>query len=130
MPLMIPTKTRMKVATIRWMGLIANTMSPASPYFASALYKVIDPMPLETMKAKITPASPPAKVMTSASARNWNKICFFFAPKRFQHTDLARALLHRDQHDVHQAHAADAQRKRPDERHQDLQPERDDVEHL
>ena len=41
--------------------------------------------------------------------------------QRFLHADLAGALRHRNQHDVHQPDAADAQRDRPDECQQDLQ---------
>ena len=42
--------------------------------------------------------------------------------------DLAGALLHADQHDVHQADAGDAERERSDEEQQGLQAERDDAE--
>ena len=35
--------------------------------------------------------------------------------------DFAGALLHRDQHDVHQADAADAERERADEGQQNLE---------
>ena len=43
--------------------------------------------------------------------------------------DLAHALVHRDQHDVHDAYAADAQGQRPDEQQQDLQADGDPVDH-
>ena len=46
----------------------------------------------------------------------------------FFYADLAGALLHADQHDVHQADAGDAERERADEEQQDLQAERDDAE--
>ena len=40
-------------------------------------------------------------------------------------TDLARALLHADQHDVHQADAGDAKRERADKEQQRLKRDRD-----
>src|ERR1039458_1475651 len=46
------------------------------------------------------------------------------------HADLAGALGHRYQHDVHQADAANAQGQRPDEGQQDLQARGDDLELL
>ena len=46
----------------------------------------------------------------------------------FFYADLAGALLHADEHDVHQADAGDAQSERSDEEQQDLQAERDDAE--
>src|ERR1035437_7924269 len=46
----------------------------------------------------------------------------------FLHANLTRALRDRNQHDIHQADAADAECKRADETHQDLQPERNDFE--
>src|SRR5271166_6184289 len=50
------------------------------------------------------------------------------AAQRLFHADLARTLGDRDQHDVHQADPADAQRKRADEGQQNLQPCDDDIE--
>ena len=38
--------------------------------------------------------------------------------QRFFHADLPRALLHRNQHDVHQPDAADSQGQRADKRQQ------------
>ena len=48
--------------------------------------------------------------------------------QRLFHADFPRPLRYRHQHDVHQSHAADPQRDRPDERQQNLQPHADDVE--
>ena len=48
--------------------------------------------------------------------------------QRLLHADLASALRHRDQHDVHQADAADAERDGSDECQQNLQSQRDDAE--
>ena len=46
--------------------------------------------------------------------------------QRLLHADLARALGHGNQHDVHQADSADAERKRADEAHQNFQSQSDD----
>jgi len=43
MPLIRPTAPRMSVEAIRVPGAIIKRMSPASPFFANALYKVILP---------------------------------------------------------------------------------------
>src|ERR1700674_2824475 len=48
--------------------------------------------------------------------------------QRLLHANLTRPLRDRNQHDIHQADAADAERKRADETHQHLQPESDDFE--
>ena len=47
--------------------------------------------------------------------------------KRLANADLARPLLHVDEHDVHDADAADGQRQDPDEGQHDLQPADDAV---
>ena len=65
---------------------------------------------------------PPTKVIASASARNWKRMCGAVRAQRFLHADLARALGHRDQHDVHQANAADPQRERADEASRTFSP--------
>src|SRR6185369_2421491 len=52
------------------------------------------------------------------------------AAERFLDTDLARALSHGDEHDVHQSNAADAECKRADECEQNLEPGNDDAELL
>src|SRR3984893_18709460 len=44
------------------------------------------------------------------------------------HADLARALRYRDQHDVHQSHAADAEREQADKSQQDLDPRANDLQ--
>src|SRR4029077_5081008 len=49
-------------------------------------------------------------------------------PECFLHPDLASALGHRDQHDVHQTDAADAEGKGADEAKQNLQADGDDFE--
>jgi len=46
----------------------------------------------------------------------------------FLHADLAGALLHGDQHDVHEADAGDAQGERADQREQHLQGERENID--
>ena len=43
-----------------------------------------------------------------------------FRAERLAHADLARPLLHVDEHDVHDADAADRQRQHADEREHDL----------
>ena len=48
--------------------------------------------------------------------------------ERFLHANLTGALRDRNQHDIHQPDAADAEGKRANETHQDLQPERNDFE--
>ena len=48
--------------------------------------------------------------------------------QRFLDADLARALSDGDEHDVHQADAADAERERADERQQNLEADGDDLE--
>src|ERR1019366_1456593 len=52
------------------------------------------------------------------------------AAERLFHANLARALGHRYQHDVHQSDAANAQRQRADEGQQNLQARGDDLELL
>ncbi len=48
--------------------------------------------------------------------------------ERFLDSNLARALRHRDQHDVHEADAADSKSQSADEAQQNLQADRDDFE--
>ena len=48
--------------------------------------------------------------------------------QRLLHADLAGSLSDRNQHDIHQPDAADSQRKRANESHQDLQSHGDDFE--
>ena len=74
------------------------------------------------------PQTPPTPVMTNASVKKLNQDVTATRTQRLLDADLARTLLHRDQHDVHQADAGNAQRQRSNKRHQHLQTGRDDAE--
>ena len=50
--------------------------------------------------------------------------------QRLAQPDLARALGHRDQHDIHHAHPAHRQRDRANQAQHGLQPQRKRVDHL
>ena len=74
------------------------------------------------------PTAPPIRVSTSASARNCSADVALPRAERPAQADLAHALVHRDQHDVHDADAADAERERADEDEQHLQADGDAVD--
>ena len=57
-----------------------------------------------------TPTNPPARLRMMASIRNWIRTSAGARAQRLAQTDLARAFGDRDQHDVHDADAADEQR--------------------
>ena len=55
------------------------------------------------------PMTPPRAQSATASSVNWKRIFFCVAPDGFAYANLARALGHAHQHDIHHAHPADHQ---------------------
>ena len=73
------------------------------------------------------PHNPPTPVITNASAQELDQDVLARCTQCLLYTNLAGALLHRHQHDVHQANARNSQRQRSDKRHQHLQSSLDNT---
>ena len=66
-----------------------------------------------------TPRTPPIAVSVMASSVNCSRMSRFAGANRFAHADLAGALGNRNQHDVHDANAADDQGHAGNGKHED-----------
>ena len=75
--------------------------------------------------AMAIPTSAPEPLMSAASIRNCRKNFLPLRADCFANADLAGALGHGDQHDVHDADATDSQRQHGDQEQHDGQRQRD-----
>ena len=75
--------------------------------------------------AMAIPISAPVPLIRAASIRNCNRISLRLRADGFANADLAGALGHGDQHDVHDADAADGQRQHGDQQQHDGQRQGD-----
>ena len=69
-----------------------------------------------------TPTMPPRNRNRQRFEQKLRQDVAASGPQRLAHTNFPRTLGHRDEHDVHHAHAADHQREHADEIQHELEP--------
>ena len=116
------------MATSSVPGAMSRRMSPPSAFFAIALYRVS----LSNRKRDHVGQHDSQRSADESNGESFGEelqqnVSAARAQRLF-HSDLSRPLRHRDQHDVHQADAANAQRQRADEAQQNFQADGDDFE--